>query len=410
MASTGGSNVPKAGLRNTVRFRWITRGALMMQREVFGRTFLIGLLKLNIDQVYCLQTNAQERSFDVTFANVGIMEDVLLTCRERAGERLFSSFEVLSLDRPNFRIITLHMYNPYVTVDEMVRFLSCYGEVFPGSRRLMDSLGFWTGRTQFQVLLKEDPEGFEGLAHPPTFFNISADRGFLFYSRQPPYCKTCKRQGHKEGACGFVRCRICTAYGHEARDCPHQGTCNHCGKAGHFHRDCPERKRTYAEAAGAGAEHGLKGLRPIEVVEEEARQVEAVMACTEQDTFHDCVEEEGPASPPTSKRAAKKTAAKKIKKSSLELGGNCKEGGRDRGSKRGREEEGGGNEPKGRREEREEEGGEREGEEQGSSEPKEAQEGDTQGQGVVCELAHGDGLVLEEPVSPLPDSGEEGEG
>ena len=79
------------------------------------------------------------------------------------------------------------------------------------------------------------------------------------------------------------------------------------------------------------------GLRPIGEVEEEVRQAaEVVFAATEQDTFYDCSGEEGP---PWLKETAskKKSAAKKMKKTNLELGGNCKEGGRDRGSKRGRE-------------------------------------------------------------------------
>ena len=391
----------KGGIRNTVRFRWIVKNAPVMQRELFGRTFLQGLLKLKVDQVYCLQSNAQEKSYDVTFITAGVMEDVLVTCRERAGERHFSSFEIVSLDRPNFRLITLHIYNPHVTKEgEEARFLSSYGEVFAGSRRLMDSCGYWTGRTQFQVLLKEDPGGFDGLAHPPAFFSIAADRGFLFYSRQPPFCKRCRKQGHTEGACGFIRCRICTAYGHEAKDCPHIGACNICGKAGHFYRDCPERKRTYAEAAGRGpgggevassssgnvqrpiavveeegqwvmeeahAEAAGRGpgggevassgsgnvQRPIAVVEEEEQRVtEDVFALTEQDTFYDCSQEEAASgSKPKENKAgtAKRSAAKKIRKASMGLGGNCKEGGRDRGSKRGREEEGGRNVPKERR-------------------------------------------------------------
>ena len=407
----------KGGIRNTVRFRWIVKNAPVMQRELFGRTFLQGLLKLKVDQVYCLQSNAQEKSYDVTFITVGVMEDVLVTCRERAGERHFSSFEIVSLDRPNFRLITLHMYNPHVTKEEMVRFLSSYGEVFTGSRRLMDSCGYWTGRTQFQVLLKEDPGGFDGLAHPPAFFSIAADRGFLFYSRQPPFCKKCRKQGHTEGACGFIRCRICTAYGHEARDCPHKGTCNTCGKAGHFHRDCPERKRTYAEAAGRGPGEAASssdgdGQRPIaEVEEEDQREIEEVFALTEHDTFYDCPQEEGaksPSKPNENKAGTAKKSAAKIRKKSPGSGGNGKAGGKDRGSKRGWDEEGGGNVQKGRREERAGEGG---GEDQGSSKPMEASEGDTQVQILEgCDLGLGDVLQLPEPVSPLQASEGEEEG
>ena len=391
----------------------------MMQREVFGRTCLLGALKLKVDEVYCLQTNAQEKSFDVTFSSPVVMDRVLALSREKARERPFTSFEIVSLDRPNFRLITIHMYNPYVTTEQMIRFLSNYGEVNNSTRRLMDMLGFWTGRTQFQVLLKEDPEGFEGLAHPPAFFNIGADRGFMFYSRQPPFCRKCRKQGHQEGACGFVRCRVCTAYGHEPKDCPHLGVCNICGKSGHFYRDCPEKRRSYADAAGAGLGGGESsssragnGQRSrVSAEEENPKAIEDVFAPTEQDMSDVCTQEEQarPVSPPRKEaRQPKKSAVKTLKKSGLTLGGNGNVGEGERGSKRKKiNEEGGGVQSKGRREERE---GEGEGlEDQGLTQAMEGVEGLTQGQvNDACVLALGDGLNLP-PVSPLSLSGE-GEG
>ena len=390
----------------------------MMQREVFGRILLLGALKLKVEEVYCLQTNAQEKSFDVTFSSTAVMDGVLALSREKARERPFTNFEIVSLDRPNFRLITIHMYNPYVTKEQLVRFLANYGEVLTSSRRLMDSLGFWTGRTQFQVLLKEDLEGFEGLAHPPAFFNIGADRGFLFYSRQPPYCRKCRKQGHPDGACGFVRCRVCTAYGHEPRDCPHLGVCNICGKAGHFHRDCPARKRSYADAASgvpgggeASSSRAGNGQRPIVPAEEEQRRVmEVAFVSTEQDMAVECSQDEqlSPTIPPQKEAGPSRMKAVKIlRKSSLTLGGNGKAGEGDRERKRKKKnEEGGGDKSKGRREEREGEGLEA----QGSSQAMEGVEGLTQGQvEAACGLVLDDLLKLSEtPVSPLAESGGEG--
>ena len=390
----------------------------MVQREVFGRMILLGQLKLKVDQVYCLQTNMQEKSFDVTFSSEGIADDVLRLARARAGEKPFSDYDILNLDRPNFRVITVHMYNPYVTSEQIGAFLSAYGEVSASTRKLMDSLGFWTGRTQFQVLLQEDPEGFGGLAHPPAFFNIGADRGFLFYSRQPPFCRRCRKQGHTEGACGFVWCRICTAYGHEPRDCPHRGTCNVCGKAGHFYRDCPQKKLSYAAAAGKGpgdgeASSSRAGNGPIVVAEVEDQQAaEDIFAATEQDTFYDCSQEEermGSANLPSKKAGlSKKSAVKRLRKTSLALGGNGKAGEGDRGSKRKQSrEEGGGELSKGRREEKESVGGGLE--DQGSSKPMEADEGLSQ-ETVIPIMVLGDDLSLAVAVSPLPESEGEGDG
>ena len=354
MASTAAPTTPKAGLRNTVRFRWTKKNTPLMQREVFGRLMLMGQLKLKVEHVFCLQTNMQEKSYDVTFSSQGVAEDVLGITRARAGERPFNDFEVLNLDRPNFRVITVHMYNPYVTREQIVAFLSFYGEVFPGSRRLNDPLGFWTGRTQFHVLLKEDPSGIDGMKHPPAFFSLAADRGFLFYSRQPPFCRKCKQHGHSEGACGFVWCNVCKCYGHETRECPFPKACSGCGRMGHLIKDCPERAQTYAEVASPGGEE-VEGLPDdlsdsdlqVDVEEEtssghqQQREEGEWSAETEpsQEEFYLCQEVGGkeelvPPAPKEKTYAKKKGGARKLKKSGTFGGNGHNKGEEARASKR----------------------------------------------------------------------------
>ncbi|KAF3845656.1 hypothetical protein F7725_002734 [Dissostichus mawsoni] len=70
-------------------------------------------------------------------------------------------------------------------------------------------MGFWTGRRQFQVLLKSEPEGVGGLKHPPASFSLGGDRGYLFYPRQPAFCRGAGnqatwREGALAPAAGFV--------------------------------------------------------------------------------------------------------------------------------------------------------------------------------------------------------------
>ncbi|KAK1875560.1 Zinc finger CCHC domain containing protein 3 [Dissostichus eleginoides] len=83
-------------------------------------------------------------------------------------------------------------------------------------------MGIWTGRRQFQVLLKSEPEGCGGLKHPPASFSLGADRGYLFYPRQPAFCRRCRQSGHVEGGCNGASCRFCGQGGHEAKTarCP----------------------------------------------------------------------------------------------------------------------------------------------------------------------------------------------
>ena len=256
------ANVPKAGLRNTLRLKWKHPATPMMQREVFGRLVIMEKLKLTVADILCLQTNPQERSFDVTFHTAEVVDRVLEAFRVKGGEKPFSDFHVDNLDRPNFRLVTVQMYNPYVTRDMIASFLSYYGEVFDGSKKVVDNLGFWTGRLQFQMLLREDPNGFEGLAHPPAYFNIGADRGYLFYARQPPFCRRCRKVGHKEGACvPLVQCSRCKAVGHDASWALCPGLpCRGCGGFGHLERSCPKRRKSYAEVARV--EEPVRGREP----------------------------------------------------------------------------------------------------------------------------------------------------
>ena len=381
---------------------------------------LLGQLKLKVEDVYCLQTNMQERSFDLTLSSEGIADDVLRIARTRAGEKPFTDYEILNLDRPNFRIITVHMYNPYVTKEKIVAFLSEYGEVIPGHRKLMDQLGFWTGRTQFHVLLKADADGVEGLSHPPAFFSIAADRGFLFYSRQPPFCRRCKKHGHNEGACGFVWCQDCRAFGHETRDCPFPKKCHGCGKTGHLNKDCPERKRSYAEAVNPGRRVGGE-QDASEDVAMEGQLLEAAellsQARQEQETgqedgapvdiYYTGSESDGQEEKKKKKAVKKKGGARRLKKAGSAFGGNGqKDGEGGRASKRVRVDEG----DKGE----EEVGGGLEGQDLGgvgSGEVVEETQRDSGGQAVdLVPLNLGQELELPPMVSPVHEGVDEVQG
>uniref|UniRef100_A0A9J7ZNB8 CCHC-type domain-containing protein n=1 Tax=Cyprinus carpio carpio TaxID=630221 RepID=A0A9J7ZNB8_CYPCA len=80
--------------------------------------------------------------------------------------------------------------------------------------------------------------GLEGLMHPPAQFNIGADKGYLFYSRQPPFCRRCRRYGHNDGGCEEQRCLQCAQLGHIAKECTVPKSCHSCGSLDHLMRDC----------------------------------------------------------------------------------------------------------------------------------------------------------------------------
>lgn len=219
----------------------------MMEREVFARVVLLDKMKLKVEDVYCLQSNRQERCFDVTLNTVELHKAVMEKVGESDKVGLMGRFNVISLDRPNFRVIMMHMFNPYVTDEALIAFLARYADVLTPARYVRDSVGLWTGKRQFQVLLRADENGFEGLMHPPAYFNIGADKGYLFFSRQPPFCKRCRRYGHNYGRCEEERCRRCSKLGHTARECSIPKACQCCGSLGHLMKECKEYQKQYGE-------------------------------------------------------------------------------------------------------------------------------------------------------------------
>uniref|UniRef100_A0A4W5MAQ1 CCHC-type domain-containing protein n=1 Tax=Hucho hucho TaxID=62062 RepID=A0A4W5MAQ1_9TELE len=176
--------------------------------------------------------------------------------RAEGRARPMCHYEISSLAKNSFRVVTVNLYNPHVKDEEVRAFLGRYMDNVSSARLLRDSLGFWNGRRGFQALLREDPKGLGGYLHPPAMFSLGADRGTLYYARQPPFCRRCMAYGHTLALCSTRKCRFCGSSEHEAKDCVEPKACHGCGSLVHLWRDCPVRQRSYASAAGGGAGDG----------------------------------------------------------------------------------------------------------------------------------------------------------
>ena len=228
--------------KNTLRFIWKKTDAPIMPRKLFGKEVLMDCLKLKVDDVFCLQENPREQAFELTLQSPEITEGVYRLCERRGGEEPLAFFSIENMNKMEERLITVHMFNPHVPEREIARFLESFGDVLAPPSKVKDSLGFWTGRTQFKVKLKTDENGYDGLLHPPAFFSIGADRGYCFYIRQPPFCKKCRGRGHTERTCKDGKaCRFCSSTEHCAKDCTRPKACHTCGSTDHLKKDCPER-------------------------------------------------------------------------------------------------------------------------------------------------------------------------
>uniref|UniRef100_A0AAY5L8A8 Zinc finger CCHC domain-containing protein n=1 Tax=Esox lucius TaxID=8010 RepID=A0AAY5L8A8_ESOLU len=197
------------------------------------------------------------RGFDLTLGDQTQYRRCLQVCKEKAAVEPFSRFRIFPLCRLNVKVITVHMYNPYVGDDRVMAFLGRFGNVF----------GIWSGRRQFRVTLYKDSKGLDGLLHPLAFFSIGADQGYLFHSGQPPFCRNCWSFGHQAAGCGLLRCRNCGLTGQVIADCKEPWFCNGCGVQGQTFQDSPARRRTYAAVAGGGdGDVEDLTLRPLEEV------------------------------------------------------------------------------------------------------------------------------------------------
>lgn len=83
------------------------------------------------DNFFCLQQTTASKHYDVTVLTSGNRaEEVRRAANATANEEL-RKYAVVLLYRNDNRIITMHLYNPWVTEETIRYFLSRYVTVFP---------------------------------------------------------------------------------------------------------------------------------------------------------------------------------------------------------------------------------------------------------------------------------------
>ncbi|KAL6461347.1 hypothetical protein MHYP_G00294910 [Metynnis hypsauchen] len=165
----------------TVRFQWrnTEAGDAFPDRVPFIREVLFGALGLGIDDLVCAQRNNAARFFDVAMSSEEVYQRVLERGVDVSDHPLGKKFDLYPLGHNGRRMVTVHLFNPFVTAEVIRTFLRRYGEVQPGETMVRDELGIWNGRRQFMVEFREDGKG--GLTHPPAYFSLDGNKGYLFY-------------------------------------------------------------------------------------------------------------------------------------------------------------------------------------------------------------------------------------
>ncbi|KAL6475097.1 hypothetical protein MHYP_G00161370 [Metynnis hypsauchen] len=237
----------------TVRFQWrnTEAGDAFPDRVPFIREVLFGALGLRIEDLVCAQRNNAARFFDVAMSTEEGYQRVLERGVDVSDHPLGRNFDLYPLGHNGRRMVTVHLFNPFVTAEAIRTFLRRYGGVQPGETMVRDELGIWNGRRQFMMEFREDGKG--GLTHPPAYFSLDGNKGYLFYRGQPAFCRGCLQHGHDVSGCKDLICKNCLGQGHQARDCKNPRRCKSCGGEGHLAHSCPRREVTYATVlAGAG--------------------------------------------------------------------------------------------------------------------------------------------------------------
>ena len=221
----------------------------VLNNAVFVEKILFKELGLTATEILCIQKNGKMKCFDVTFQSEEIHKRMRTTGVNKCG--LAVKFTLFSMWRdPDYRLMTVRMFNPHVSHETVGAFLRRYCKVLPGHGMVRDEFGIWNGCRQFRVILEKERGGYDGYRHPPASFSIGESRGVLFYAGQPKYCRKCLGFGHLAEGCTLVRCLNCNELGHTRRDCSRPERCTICGEEGHGFRTCE--KRSYAQAASGG--------------------------------------------------------------------------------------------------------------------------------------------------------------
>ncbi|MBN3322093.1 ZCHC3 protein, partial [Atractosteus spatula] len=156
---------------------------------------------------------------------------------DKKDEQFVRDFEVLGCYHDNFRVVIVHLYDPFLGDDDVTAFLLRHVSVIGQPERILDSRNVWAGKRKYRVKLRSDARGAGGFHHPPASFSLGASRAYLYYQNQPKFCRRCRGFGHQAAECRGNECVVCGAFGHVAREC-RKKVCTLCETEGHLFKNC----------------------------------------------------------------------------------------------------------------------------------------------------------------------------
>lgn len=168
--------------------------------------------------------------------------------QEKKNDPEMKRFSVEFLHRNLWKMVTVMMYNPYVTTSEVTDFLKIECEEVEFVKKIKNSVGVWSGKTLYRCRFYVNEFAEDNLEHKKQTFQIGRNRGFLKDSGMQTYCWKCADRGHTTAKCDLLtRCKNCNGLGHTLENCTFPKKCTHCQGTDHLYEECPTRVKTFAE-------------------------------------------------------------------------------------------------------------------------------------------------------------------
>lgn len=206
------------GMKDTIRFVIAPqhrgeKDLRFLYKNVFGP-----IMGISYEEYFCVQDFFSRGTADVTLDGHTACEKAYSLYRSKRDDPILEGIKVIPLFQFETKLVTVHMYNPFISQLDVENFLYKYCEKVTFKGNGQTSFGVWNGKRRFLVSFKKDADG--DVVRPPALVFINRSRGYLFFSGMPVFCKKCNSYGHEDGGC--MKCQECPGEFHKKKDCPKQ--------------------------------------------------------------------------------------------------------------------------------------------------------------------------------------------
>lgn len=200
------------------------------------------------EELLCMAEYRNQGVVEVVFNEYAVYKEFKRKWNAEENKPEMEKFTVEFLHRNPWKLVTVMMYNPYVTTSEVTEFLKLECEEVEFVKLIDNSVGVWSGKRLFRCRFYVNEYAVDHVEHIKQTFQIGRNKGFLKYSGMPPYCWKCSDRGHTTAQCDLLRrCKNCMGLGHTAENCTAPKKCTHCQSSEHLYEECPNRVKTFAE-------------------------------------------------------------------------------------------------------------------------------------------------------------------